>query len=68
MREDLQNEAGISLIDIHGETMPSLLHLVLFGKASPYLHNGTLPVTAENGEVILMIEILDLTYRENSNQ
>jgi hypothetical protein len=31
---------------------PSLLHLVLFGKASPYLHNGTLAVADENGQVV----------------
>jgi hypothetical protein len=51
MKEDLQNELTIPLVDVHGEVQPSVLHLVLFGKASPYLHNGTMPVADENGEV-----------------
>ncbi len=51
MQEDLQNEVGVALIDIHGEAISSLLHLVLFGKASPYLHNGTMPITDDDGQV-----------------
>jgi hypothetical protein len=51
MKEDLQNELTIPLVDVHGEVQASVLHLVLFGKASPYLHNGTMPVADENGEV-----------------
>jgi hypothetical protein len=51
MKEDLQNELTIPLVDVHGEVQPSVLHLILFGKASPYLHNGTMPVADENGEV-----------------
>ena len=59
LREDLQNEAGNPLIDIHGEVASALLHLVLFGKASPYLHNGTMPITDENGEVLMITKIQD---------
>ena len=51
MREDLQNEDSTPLVDLQGEVRPSLLHLVLFGKASPYLHNGTMELPDENGEV-----------------
>ena len=58
MREDLQNEAQNPLIDIHGEMIPALLHLLIFGKASPYLHNGTMSVLDENGQVKLTAFIL----------
>jgi len=51
LMEDLQNEAQVPLIDEQGDTRPSLLHLILFGKASPYLHNGTNPVIGEDGQV-----------------
>jgi hypothetical protein len=29
----------------------ALLHLLIFGKASPYLHNGTMSVIDDNGQV-----------------
>jgi hypothetical protein len=60
MREDLQNEANTPLIDIHGEMIPALLHLLIFGKATPYLHNGTMPVVDENGEVSAIQKGLEL--------
>ena len=51
IREDMQNEAGIELVDGRGDPCPAALHLVLFGRASPYLHNGAMEVRDENGEV-----------------
>ncbi len=51
LREDLQDEVINPLIDIRGDTHPALINLVLFGKASPYYHNGTMLVKDSNGEV-----------------
>jgi len=51
IREDLQTEESSSLVDIYGETMSPLLHLVLFGQATPFLHNGTLTIIDESGQV-----------------
>ena len=39
------------MIDMRGEAHPGLINLVLFGKASPYYHNGTMLVKDCNGEV-----------------
>ena len=58
IREDLQNEAGNQLIDLHGEVAAALLHLVLFGQANPYLHNGTMPIADEYGEVRFFYSII----------
>lgn len=52
MKADLQNEVENSLVDMRGDATTPLLHLVLFGRATPYLHNGSMEVKDENGEVI----------------
>ena len=48
----MQTETGTSLVDIYGDTISPLLHLILFGKATPFLHNGTLTIMEDNGLVI----------------
>ena len=47
----MQNEAGTELIDGRGDPCPAAMYLVLFGRASPYLHNGAMEIRDENGEV-----------------
>lgn len=42
MSKDLQDKADDCLIDPMGECTQSMLNLVIFGVATPYLHNGTL--------------------------
>ena len=42
MREDLQDKVDDCLIDPMGECTQSMLNLILFGVATPYLHNGNL--------------------------
>ena len=42
IREDLQDQEDICLIDPMGECTQPLLNLMIFGVATPYLHNGTL--------------------------
>ena len=42
LRQDLQDQEDICLIDPMGECTQSLLNLMIFGVATPYLHNGTL--------------------------
>ncbi len=51
VKEDLQDAASNPLIEIRGETSPGLLHLVVFGRASPYLHNGSMEIKDDTGEV-----------------
>ena len=42
LKADLQDKADDCLIDPMGECTQSLLNLMIFGSATPYLHNGTL--------------------------
>ena len=42
LRKDLQDKADDCLIDPMGECTQSLLNLIIFGSATPYLHNGSL--------------------------
>jgi len=51
MKKDLQDKADTPLIDTAGECSQALFNLVLFGAATPYLHNGTLTIEDDNGEV-----------------
>jgi hypothetical protein len=51
LKEDLQDQANNSLIDPMGDCTFALLNLVIFGKATPYLHNGTMRIEDENGMV-----------------
>lgn len=47
----MQDKADSPLIDTVGECSQALLNLVLFGVATPYLHNGTLTLEDDHGEV-----------------
>ena len=47
----MQDQSENSLIDPMGDCTASVLNLVLFGRASPYLHNGNMMVEDENGVV-----------------
>jgi Domain of unknown function (DUF4205) len=51
MKEDMQDQSGNSLIDPMGECTTPVINLVLFGKATPYLHNGAMMLEDENGVV-----------------
>ena len=53
IREDLQGESTNGLTETRGEPSLGLLHLVLFGRASPYLHNGSMDIKDDSGEVEL---------------
>ena len=61
MKEDLQDAAANGLIEAHGEPNPGLLYLVLFGRASPYLHNGSMEIKDESGEVDIQLLRVYLT-------
>lgn len=52
MKRDLQDKADSPLIETTGECSQAFLNLALFGVATPYLHNGTLTIEDDNGEVI----------------
>jgi hypothetical protein len=64
MKEDLQDQAENSLIEPMGECTPQLLNLVMFGKATPYLHNGTITMEDEHGEVTNNKESLSIFVNE----
>ena len=51
MKEDMQDQSENSLIDPMGECTTPVLNLILFGKATPYLHNGAMMLEDENGVV-----------------
>lgn len=51
IREDLQDQADNSLIDPMGECTQPLINLIVFGSATPYLHNGVMCVDSEEGTV-----------------
>jgi hypothetical protein len=52
VKEDLQNEVANPLVEMRGDASTPLLHLALFGRATPYLHNGSMEVKDENGQVV----------------
>jgi hypothetical protein len=54
----MQDKADIPLIDNVGECSLSLINMVIFGVATPYLHNGDLSVEDDNGEVSLLISVI----------
>jgi len=47
----MQDKADSPLIETAGECSLCLFNMVIFGMATPYLHNGTLNIEDENGEV-----------------
>jgi hypothetical protein len=47
----MQDKADMPLVDTVGECSLSLFNMVIFGVATPYLHNGVLSIEDENGEV-----------------
>jgi hypothetical protein len=63
LKEDLQDQDGTSLVDPMGECTFALLNLVIFGKATPYLHNGTMRVEDENGMVSILIKSNLVKYK-----
>jgi len=52
MKKDLQDKSEQPLIDTVGECSQALINMVLVGVATPYIHNGTLTIEDDNGEVI----------------
>ena len=42
--EDLQDQAGTSLLDPNGQCTQALINLMVTGQATPYMHNGSLEV------------------------
>ena len=47
----MQDKVDSPLIETAGECSMCLFNMIVFGIATPYLHNGTLNVEDENGEV-----------------
>ena len=47
----MQDKVDNPLIETAGECSTCLFNMIVFGVATPYLHNGTLNVEDENGEV-----------------
>ena len=61
LKADLQDKADDCLIDPMGECTQSLLNLIIFGSATPYLHNGTLVLgDVEEGKGVSFIYIFYL--------
>ena len=48
----MQDQAENSLIDPVGECTQPLLNLVLLGRATPYLHNGTVIMEDEETHMV----------------
>ena len=42
--QDLQDQAGTSLLDPNGQCTQALINLMVTGQATPYMHNGLLEV------------------------
>jgi hypothetical protein len=51
LKEDMQDKADTPLVETVGECSLCLFNMVIFGVATPYLHNGVLSIEDENGEV-----------------
>ena len=47
----MQDQRENPLIDPMGECTNPLINLILFGRATPYLHNGTMMIEDDNGMV-----------------
>ena len=62
LKADMQDKADIPLIDNVGECSLSLINMVIFGVATPYLHNGDLSVEDDNGEVSLLISVISCFF------
>ena len=54
----MQDKLDHPLVDTVGECSMSLFNMVIFGVATPYLHNGNLSVENDNGEVSVKKQLL----------
>lgn len=55
MLEDLQDQSSNSLVDPIGEATLPLLNMLIYGKASPYLHNGIMCLDDDEFDVRINI-------------
>ncbi len=67
MREDMQDQSENSLIDPMGDCTAPVLNLVLFGRATPYLHNGNMMIEDENGVVSNVLVLVLVFVLESPN-
>ena len=59
LNADLQDKACDCLIDPMGECTQSMLNLIIFGVATPYLHNGSMVLgDVEDGKGVSIRNIL----------
>jgi hypothetical protein len=65
MREDMQDQSENSLIDPMGDCTAPVLNLVLFGRATPYLHNGNMMIEDENGVVSNLLVLVFVVESPN---
>ena len=63
LQKDLQDKADDCLIDPMGECTQSMLNLIIFGVATPYLHNGTLILgEVEEGKGVSICFLIYATF------
>ena len=48
----MQDHDGNSLVDPMGECTQALLNLIVFGMATPYLHNGVMEIEDEEKQEV----------------
>ena len=63
----MQDQSENSLIDPMGECTTPVLNLILFGKATPYLHNGAMMLEDENGVVSVTCFVCRIGTKELCN-
>ena len=52
LKTDMQDHDGNSLVDPMGECTQALLNLIVFGMATPYLHNGVMEIEDEEKQEV----------------
>ena len=53
----MQDQSETPLVDPMGECTNPLINLILVGRATPYLHNGSMMIEDDNGVVSIGIRI-----------
>ena len=48
LKSDMQDQQNNSLVDPMGDCSQCLLNLIVFGMATPYLHNGVMEIEDED--------------------
>ena len=65
----MQDKADDCMIDPMGECTQAMLNLIIFGVATPYLHNGTIVLgDIEEGKGVSIVFYVNLIFRNGTHE